>query len=203
MARDRALLEEVTRDGGLRFRVYRWSEPWVSLGLFQNPERDLLPQNPIPWVMRPTGGKAVLHGHDVTVGLALSLDRLGDPRQLERQIKVVYRAVVQPLVAALTTSGLPAKLAEETRFAGKGPRTADCFAHVSPNDIVDPSTGRKVCGCALKVTDRAVLVQASIPNGNPLLDPQRVFRVASSVSGPVWDPTPLFDALTHETSHLN
>src|SRR5579862_8679410 len=63
--------------GAAGCRVYGWDGPWVSLGRFQSPKRDLLSPENTHWVTRPTGGKAVLHGHDVTVGLAVPLDTLG------------------------------------------------------------------------------------------------------------------------------
>ncbi len=191
MARDAALLV-AAENGVAGARVYRWSEPTVSLGMFQKAERDLLQPTRIPWVMRPTGGKAVLHGHDETVGIAVPTACLGVD---SRSVREVYRAVIQPLLEAVQACGLEAELGERTKFSGRGGRTADCFAHVSANDIVNPSTGLKVCGCALRLTDRAVLVQASIPNGRPLVDPQTVFAQPALAVGPSWDGTLLPEAL--------
>ena len=174
MARDAVLLERAER-GGACARVYTWDGAWVSLGRFQRPERALRNPASINWVMRPTGGKAVLHGHDVTVAMAVPLSALGITKSDSRKVSTVYRAVVRPLVEALAAAGLPATLAEETPFVRSAGQTADCFAHVSPNDIVDPATGQKVCGCALRVTPGAVLVQASVPVRRPLVRPDAVF----------------------------
>jgi lipoate-protein ligase A len=148
-------------------RFYSGDGPWVSLGRFQNPERDLLDPALVPWVMRPTGGKAVLHGHDLTVTLACPHAGLG--------VREVYRMLIRPLVDGLRLAGQEAALGEETAFVGSG-STADCFRHVSANDVVDPSTGRKVVGCALKVTRCAALAQCSIPLSLPLIDPALVYR---------------------------
>lgn len=174
MARDAALLEHADISG-IHARVYSWDGPWVSLGRFQHPVRALIDPDTTNWVMRPTGGKAVLHGHDVTVGLAANLHDLGIADQEARRVSTVYRAVVGPLVEALCAAGLSSTLAEGTAHVRNAGHTADCFAHVSPNDVVDPETGEKVCGCALRVTERAVLLQASVPVGKPLVDPARVF----------------------------
>lgn len=141
--------------------------------------------------MRPTGGKAVLHGHDVTVGLAFPLSCL---QTQSRSLKPVYRAVVAPIVAALRACGVPARLAEETPYSNVGARTADCFAFSSPNDVVDEETGFKVCGCALRLTDSAVLVQASLPNGQPLVAPETVIRNAA-LTYRSWDSSNFADAL--------
>lgn len=181
MARDTELLELAER-GESAARVYSWDGAWVSLGRFQHPEKALLHPERINWVVRPTGGKAVLHGHDVTVGLALSLRDIGIGETEARRISVVYRRAIGPLVEALSRAGVSAELAEDTEFVRNAGHSADCFKYVLPNDIVDPSTGKKVCGCALRLTDRAVLVQASIPNGTPLVPPETVFREAQQTA---------------------
>ena len=174
MARDANLLEAAER-GGLFARVYTWDGVWVSLGRFQRPERALRDPNAVKWVMRPTGGKAVIHGHDLTVGVAANLRDLGIGPDEARRVSAVYRAIVLPLVEALNGAGMPAVIAERTAHVRNAGHTADCFAHVSPNDVVDPFTGEKVCGCALRVTERAVLLQASVPLGPPLVEPQELF----------------------------
>ncbi len=174
MARDLALLH-IAEQAGTHARVYTWDGPWVSLGRFQKPERALRDHNAINWVMRPTGGKSVLHGHDVTVTIAANLKDLGIAHDAQKRVSTVYRAIVAPLVEAMTEAGMPAVLAENTAYVRNAGHTADCFAHVSPNDVVDPETGEKVCGCALRVTESAVLLQASIPVGTPLVDPRDVF----------------------------
>ncbi len=172
-------------------RVYSWVGPWITLGKYQNASRDLVEGCSVPWVMRPTGGKAVLHGHDLTVGFAVPLSMLASAdlpiEKLERSIKSVYRAMAAPMIAALRACGLPAALGEDTRFVGNGPRVADCFAHVSANDIVDERSGLKVCGCALKVTQTAALVQASIPAGKPLVDPATVIVGGKALVATKWD----------------
>jgi len=183
MRRDLALLGRA-ESGQIGWRVYGWEGLWVTLGRFQSPERDLVDPLSTKWVLRPTGGKAVLHGHDVTIGLAAPLAQLDAD---SRSIKSVYRVVIAPIVAALRACGVPAGLAEETRFSNSGPRTADCFAFSSSNDIVDAETGRKLCGCALRLTHSAVLVQASIPNGLPLVDPASVIVNADRHNPVEWD----------------
>jgi lipoate-protein ligase A len=189
MARDRALIESLAKHEAVG-RIYAWSGPWISLGAFQREEREILAGCAVPTVRRPTGGKAVLHGHDLTLGLAARLGALLPdlPAGLrDRAVKRSYRALAAPLVAALRACGLDAALAEETPFARGGDRTGDCFAHVSPNDIVDSDTGIKVCGCALSLAGGAVLLQASIPCGEPLVDPATVFPKPHRVAAQTWD----------------
>lgn len=162
MARDAALLG-AAEFGEAGWRVYGWDGPWVSLGRFQTPERAVAPGWD-RWCVRPTGGRAVLHGHDATLALALPHD--GDCRR----VKALYRRLIAPLVVALNECGLPCRLAETTRYVGRGRASEDCFAFRSPNDVVCPDTGLKVCGCALRITERGALLQASVPYGEPLVE---------------------------------
>jgi lipoate-protein ligase A len=167
MALDIALLgaAEAGRKG---LRVYTWDGLWVSLGRSQQASQVL--RNPeTPWVARPTGGAAVLHGHDVTVSIALPLPFApGSVRQ-------TYRLVTRLLVQALLDQGVSVSLAEDLPQPERSYKDEpDCFATTTRNDLVDPSTGQKVCGCALRRTRSAVLLQASIPVREPLAPPEEV-----------------------------
>lgn len=202
MSRDEQFLQQCQRESALLVRLYRWDGPWVSLGRFQSAERDLKHPLKTKWVMRPTGGKAVLHGHDLTVGLAVSLSLLGE-KELERQIKTVYRLVTRPLIKALNHAGLHCSLAEDVPNRPEGVRVADCFAFTSGCDVIDPGTGYKVAGCALRIESGAALLQASIPVSTPLIDPAMVLR------GPTqkfvsynWEPSKVASALHKEWSHF-
>lgn len=196
MGRDEELLA-FAEGGQPGLRVYSWDGPWVSLGRFQQPRRALLRPDEALWVMRPTGGKAVLHGHDLTVGLALPLAFLGLPDS--RKVAPVYRAIIGPIVRAMRSLGAEAALGEETNLLTGILPTSDCFAHISPNDIVHPGTGQKLVGCALRIRDRAVLVQASIPAGPPLVDPGAMFDSPHLAAWtPGLDPEGLHQALLSE-----
>lgn len=192
------------------WRVYGWTGPWVSLGCFQRPESALKNPAAISWVMRPTGGKAVLHGHDVTVGLALPLDLLAklssEPSdKLARSLRTVYRLSIHPIVEAMRACGMPAVLGEHRKAGIEGRRSiglADCFAAISPNDIVHETLGLKVCGCALKLTQRAVLVQASLPAGPPLIDPAEVFEKPSLVPSVPWNSESFASAFDVEVNRM-
>ncbi|HMS56006.1 MAG TPA: hypothetical protein PKA27_11460 [Fimbriimonadaceae bacterium] len=181
-------IENMSRDAELPedevvARVYSWDGPWVSLGLFQHPESDLKTGCPIRWVKRPTGGRAVLHGHDVTVGLSIPFAAIDPTSDLSRSVRRAYRAAAEPIISALNALGVPACLGEEVPSREqKGPRSADCFAAISANDIVNRETLQKVCGCALKLRAHSVLLQASIPACPPLVDPGEVFTQPAPVS---------------------
>lgn len=159
-------------------RVYGWNHICVSLGVSQTAGRALT-STLIPWVRRPTGGKGVLHGHDITIGMAMTFEDLDILPQHFRSVSAVYRKVVRILIESLNNCGFETALGEDV-----GPRilmknSSDCFAHVAPNDLIQINTGLKVCGCALRLGLRSVLVQASIPICEPEVDPRDIFQNAS------------------------
>lgn len=197
MDRDTALLRRA-EGGECWARVYGWDGPWVSLGRSQRADRALIDPDAIAHVKRPTGGKAVLHGHDVTVGLAVPLAQLGLTPDQSRAVSLVYRSLIVVLVNALKESGVRAELGENTKFVIDRGHTADCFAHVAPNDVVDPTTGSKVCGCALQLTSQAVLVQASIPARRPLVDPATIFANPAVTAWSMVDSSSFAHALEAE-----
>ncbi|RYG45883.1 hypothetical protein EON79_11525 [bacterium] len=162
MARDAEMLAA----GVAAARVYTWEGPWVTLGRFQRPERSAT--GAVPYTIRPTGGKAVLHGHDIVVAAAIPVEEraaLGD----------IYRRIVAPLLRAASRCGVRAGFAASRRTETLG---ADCFAAKGAFDVVDVF-GQKIAGCALRVTDRAALLQASIPVGTPLVLPSSAIQGAS------------------------
>jgi lipoyl(octanoyl) transferase len=172
MSRDTVLLSEAER-GTPGARFYTWDRAWVTLGKFQKPE-DTLVDLSVPHVIRPTGGAAVLHGHDLTLGLAVPLSLI---EVQPREVRAAYRAVVSPIAKAFTEIGIACALGEEL---GKHDRRTSpyCFGLHSANDIIALDSGMKVCGCAMHFSDQAVLLQASIPAGPALIDPRLVIQNA-------------------------
>lgn len=173
MARDHELFERALR-GEPSARIYEWDKTWVTLGRFQMQEETLIDPAIPNWTIRETGGAAVLHGHDVTVGVSVPLaGSIG--------VRAVYRKMVYPLVLALRDLGFDAALGADAGFADRstGPY---CFLGKSENDIVSVSTGQKLCGCALRVKREAALLQASIPIRRPTMPASELIRSAEDDS---------------------
>lgn len=173
MQRDVELLELASNFDVAFCRFYTWDGIWVSLGKFQNPNVDLKQPANTRFVMRPTGGKAVLHGHDLTISIAMPLKLLAEN---SRNVKSIYRSLIKPIVKGLTSCGIQADLAENTVFAKTKSTVSDCFKHISVNDVVGIKTGNKIVGCALKITKTAALAQCSIPITLPQIDPATIFH---------------------------
>lgn len=170
MARDIALLS-LAEDGMAGARVYFWDWVWVTLGRNQKPENALLDLS-VNHIVRPTGGAAVLHGHDLTIGLAMPLVDLDCS---SREVKKAYLGLVSPILSALNAVGVPASLGRDIADRGSS-ASPYCFGMKSDYDVLNRSTGEKICGCAMRVTDRAALLQASIPVGEPLVEPDLVLK---------------------------
>ena len=143
-------------------RLYGWKKTAVSLGYFQNAEAEIqcgyCRDRDIDIVRRPTGGKAVLHGDDLTYSLVAR----GDNPLFSPDIVETYRIISGCIIRGLEKSGVEARMVEEGR-AANGSSEAFCFAASYKNELL--ADGRKICGSA-QVRARGVFLQ----QGSLLLD---------------------------------
>lgn len=149
MAADLALLDAVADGSPPLLRLYRWRPPALSLGRFQS-ETDVdvaaCARHGVEVVRRPTGGKALLHGGDLTYAVALP-----EPSGAEGTVDAVYRRLADGLLAGLADLGVDAALA-----CHQGPAGAVCMATQQGADL--RVGDRKVCGSA-QVRRRGVVLQ--------------------------------------------
>ena len=164
MAIDGALLDDVERSSGARtiVRFYAWNRPTISLGRNQKIEAAVdaayCEANGIPIVHRPTGGRAVLHGDEITYAVVSN-----DASYFGETIYGNYRRVSEALCLGFHRLGVPAVLAPETRKPGATRNGADppCFISTSRYELtVD---GRKVVGSAQRRIKRSFLQHGSMP----------------------------------------
>jgi len=143
-------------------RLYGWKKQAVSLGYFQDADREIqrsyCRDRDIDIVRRPTGGKAVLHGNDLTY----SLVGRGDNPLFSPDIIETYRIISECLLRGLAKSGVEARMVEEGRI-GDASSDAFCFAASYKNELL--SDGKKICGSA-QVRARGVFLQ----HGSILID---------------------------------
>jgi lipoate-protein ligase A len=157
---DLALLDLAAAGGGPYVRVYGWQGRWISLGYFQKAElavdTEAAARQGVGIVRRPTGGKALLHGDEVTYSVALP------PHHPLARTSVLesYRSLSRQLVLALQDVGLPVELSTGT--GGLMTRAiTPCAAEVGPESIT--IGGRKLVGSAQVRRHGAVLQHGSIP----------------------------------------
>ncbi|MHB8635125.1 MAG: lipoyl protein ligase domain-containing protein [Fimbriimonadaceae bacterium] len=180
MAADAAMLADAER-GQVAIRLYRWTGICVTLGRFQDPTLALLDPAMYAWAHRPTGGSAVLHGHDVTLSAAIPLNNTATPR-----IRAVYMALTGVVIDFLAANGVLAAIAEPQPPGGSRIPSQACFATSAPFDLID-AEGHKVCGCALRISRRAALLQTSIPVSPPAVEPDSVIVGATRPNIPSID----------------
>ncbi|MFQ5846802.1 MAG: biotin/lipoate A/B protein ligase family protein [Candidatus Methylomirabilales bacterium] len=137
-------------------RVYRWALPTVSLGYSQpvRGEVDLSTcrQRGIVVVRRLTGGRALLHEHELTYSLALPI--AGGSRGVLQD----YRWISHCLLLALKRLGVTAHLSRGDRTPGDA--RGLCFLSAGRYELtVD---GRKLIGSAQWRFNRALLQQGSL-----------------------------------------
>ena len=140
-------------------RFYDWSRPTISLGYLQSIRILDAPgcrRFGLDSVRRPTGGRAILHHHEVTWSLALPLGggwgRLSVPER--------FRQVAGGLVQGLGQLGVEASVAEAAAGRSSGNPAAACFRLRGMPAIL--SRGRKLAGAAERRWERALLQHGSV-----------------------------------------
>ena len=111
MAVDEALLEVFALRVALTtVRFYSWSPPALSLGYAQSIEREIDVKQctslGIDVVRRPTGGRAVLHDHEVTYSVVIS----GDDPRVSSGVLAAYLTISQAMIRGLSYLGISAEL---------------------------------------------------------------------------------------------
>jgi lipoate-protein ligase A len=155
MAIDQALLERAASAGERWLRLYTWWPHCLSFGRHERAgrryDRARIADAGIDVVRRPTGGRAVWHGRELTYAVALPERALGG-------LRAAYLEIHRMVLAALRGLGAEVTLAE----AGRVPRlgAGACFAQPVGGEIV--TRGRKVVGSAQVRAGGGLLQHGSI-----------------------------------------
>ena len=154
MGVDEALLETALRDGRPSVRFYSWRGPWLSLGYGQprSAKRASTPLG-VGVVRRSTGGRAVLHGGDLTYALAAPASLLPDG------LRPTYALIAAAVLAALGDLGVVAERIAAPLIAA-GDSEFDCFAAPATDELC--VGGRKLVGSAQRRVGGGVLQHGSI-----------------------------------------
>jgi len=168
MALDEALLDWHS-EGKMPpvIRFYGWNPPTLSVGYFQKVEKEIdmeaVKEHGLGFVRRPTGGRGVLHEHELTYSVIVSEDH----PEMPKSVTEAYRVISEGILKGFHHLGLEAYFAVpktvEERDALKNPRSAVCFDAPSWYELV--VEGRKVAGSA-QTRQKGVILQ----HGSILLD---------------------------------
>ncbi len=161
MAKDEYCLERTLQTGRPSLRLYGWDRLALSLGRAQNMERELdlaaCTANGVELVRRITGGRAVLHGSDLTYAVTA-------PTALPAfsgGILSIYREISRALVAFLRSLGCEPQVKAYT--ARERARLSSPICFVTPSAFEILADGRKLIGSAQRRLPRAFLQHGSIP----------------------------------------
>jgi lipoyl(octanoyl) transferase len=182
MALDEAVAASVRAgDAPPTLRVYGWDVPSVSIGSFQK-IRDIdtgyCSRCNIPLVRRPTGGRAILHGDEITYSFAAKTSA----GLFSGGLFDSYKKISFALGKALLDTGLTPelKLLKDNRGAARSDiqKSPLCFQSVSYGEISLNSS--KIVGSAQKRWPDGLLQQGSIPLRIDRGKTGRVFGMPSS-----------------------
>lgn len=144
-------------EGPPTLRFYTWDPPTVSVGYAQalEGEVDLEACRRLGFgvVRRMTGGRAVLHQHELTYAVAFPEGLLG-PGGIQED----YRRISQGLIAGLRRLGVAADLSRGS--VGRGAVSGVCFLSSSRFEVC--VAGRKLVGSAQRRLRGAVLQHGSL-----------------------------------------
>jgi lipoate-protein ligase A len=177
MAVDQALFDAAIAENTATLRLYRWSQPTLSLGYFQclNDRHQHKASSACDVVRRQSGGGAILHDRELTYSLALPASH-----PLARDATMLYSAIHGAFVELLKSrleraAAADWKLAlhcEESRFT-----SADepflCFQRRARGDVLlaanrdspkpaAPSLAYKILGSAQRRHRGAILQHGSL-----------------------------------------
>ena len=155
MAIDQALLDQAGRTGCAFLRLYRWDPPCLSFGrnepALSRYDRAEIERRGWDVVRRPTGGRAVWHGDEVTYAVAAPVTAFGS-------LADTYRAIHERIACALRSLGVPAEVARAVRTPDLA--AGACFAASVGGEITVKR--RKVVGSAQIREGDAFLQHGSI-----------------------------------------
>jgi lipoate-protein ligase A len=155
MAVDEALLASAAAGGPLTLRVYRWSEPTLSLGYFQPHDQRAAHTASATCraVRRATGGGAILHHHDVTYSLTGPI-----ANRLDCELRDWYLRVHAAWITSLQRWGVAAESCPRTDAEREGRFL--CFERRAEGDLLLRT--RKIGGSAQRRQARAALQHGSL-----------------------------------------
>lgn len=145
-------------------RFYEWNPATLSIGYFQRAKQDIdfeqIHKLDLGFVRRPTGGRAVLHEHELTYSVIVTEDY----PEMPKTVTEAYRVISEGLLKGFQNLGLEAYFSipdtEEKRDLLKKPKSAVCFDAPSWYELV--VEGKKVAGSAQTRQEGVILQHGAI-----------------------------------------
>lgn len=155
MARDEALLLHQDASASPVLRFYDWNPACVSMGRLQKNSSFMIHDSSLPFIRRPTGGRAVLHQHEITYCAVIHQARL--PREA-RSVVGAYNWLSAGFLEGIRILGLDARLAAPHKSSA--PSAANCFQAAAQCDFL--VEGKKLIGASQCRKGDAILQHGAI-----------------------------------------
>jgi lipoate-protein ligase A len=168
MAIDEAILRETIKNNKPpTIRFYGWQQPAVSIGYFQNIEKEVNIEKcraaGVDIVRRPSGGKAVFHCDEITYSVVACDKEESFPSDISGTYKIISNCIAY----GLTCLGINVHLVQAGRPLPDADFKSCCFSAPSRNELL--VSGRKICGSAQMRVSGGFLQHGSILiNFNPV-----------------------------------
>src|SRR4051812_42542424 len=141
-------------------RFYGWNPPTLSIGYFQKVEKEIdleaVKKHGLGFVRRPTGGRGVLHEHELTYSVIVSEEYPDMPETVTEAYRVISGGVLE----GFRNLGLDARFSvPETREQNaelRTPKSGVCFDAPSWYELV--VEGKKIAGSA-QTRQKGVILQ--------------------------------------------
>jgi lipoate-protein ligase A len=179
MALDESLAASVRRhDCPPTLRFYGWDRPSLSLGCFQkisSIDLDYCRAGKIPVVRRLTGGRAILHGAELTCSISARTDK----EPFSQSLMDSFHSISKAFNLAFLKIGIRVESKmqrEKGRVLSKSPL---CFESSSYGEVL--LNNRKIVGSAQKRWQEGLLQQVSIPYAYDKEKMQHIFGRAESL----------------------
>ncbi|MGI8400693.1 MAG: lipoate--protein ligase family protein [Gemmatimonadaceae bacterium] len=160
MARDTALQARAARTSETVFSIYSWSRPTLSFGRHQPAmglyDLERIREADVDVVRRPTGGRAILHHHEITYSVTAPIDDAVP-------LRAAYSRINRILLEGLTRLGVSAQVASAAERA-ESPSVRPCFETPGEGELV--AAGKKLVGSAQWRDEGALLQHGSILVGD-------------------------------------
>jgi lipoyl(octanoyl) transferase len=161
MAIDEAIFRETIKNNKPpTIRFYGWQPPAVSIGYFQNIEKEVNVEKcravGVDIVRRPSGGRAVFHCNEITYSVVACDKEESFPSDISGTYKIISNCIAY----GLARLGINVRLAEADCHLHYAGFKTGCFSTPFRNELL--VSGRKICGSAQTRVSGGFLQHGSI-----------------------------------------
>lgn len=166
MAYDQMLFNNLkTGKGKPTLRFYTWERPTISYGLNQKNIDEIIDfekcsRRGIDVVKRPTGGRELLHGYDLSYSvIGHAVPEMGTHFSISGRCRGIHEALIKGLISfGLPSAGFDESRAKKSGYDLKG--TKPCFLSLTGSEIA--YRGKKIVGSAQRKEHGVFLQHGSI-----------------------------------------